>query len=146
MWILRIPVSTNQPNIRFRFPKVTWGFELSVHSYSWYNSITCLKPCAHHEEVCAYQKRCADNGLAHRCAHPLLSCPPRLPLFRPKFAFDCFGGMPSRGSDRAAPSRARQVRWIRRIAAICNHFRWPTIWPKFWPTNDLRTCVSCCNY
>lgn len=35
--------------------------------------------CAHLEDACAPQKRCADNGLTHRCAHPALSCPPRLP-------------------------------------------------------------------
>jgi len=46
--------------------------------------ITPIKPkknedhCAHLEDGCAHQKRCADNGLTHRCAHPALSCHPRL--------------------------------------------------------------------
>ena len=34
-----------------------------------------MTPCAHPNSVCAYLKRCADKGLAPRCAH--------LPLSRP---------------------------------------------------------------
>ena len=66
-----------------------------------------MSPCAHPNGVCAYLKRCADKGLAPRCAYLPLSRPPHPSQFHPIYRHSLISRDVCLGFAGAAPLRAQ---------------------------------------
>jgi len=66
-----------------------------------------MTPCAHPNGVCAYLKRCADKGLAPRCAYLPLSRPPHPSQFHPIYRHSLISRDVCLGFAGAAPLRAQ---------------------------------------